>query len=212
MKLIIEKWLDTQTLPLTAEPLLADAITCYKSGAYRASMLMSYLGFLMIIKDRVMNGDRPAMLPLHKWNEKRTLLQNEDKWEAEINSALQKKEEFTGSGPSKTKTEDPFFYISEGLRQQLTYWKDRRNDCAHNKENIIIGAHIEAFWAFMISNLPKITLQGGMATLLQKLTSYYDPTQTPSGTPLMPILELISSSVETSKLDEFWNQAFTVID
>jgi hypothetical protein len=212
MKLSIETWLEGQRLPSAASPLLTDAVICYKNGAYRASLIMSYLGFLSIIKDRIMTGTKPGMLPQHKWDDKLTGLRDENTWEAEINSALQKKEITTGSGASRVRTEDPFFPISEGLRQQLTYWKDRRNDCAHNKDNIIISAHVEAFWTFIISNLPKMTIEGGKGTLLNRLSSYYDRNQTPAGTPLTPIVTSIHTSIEVSELPIFWNDAFAVID
>lgn len=204
--------MEAQKLPNAAEPLLLDAIICYKTSAYRASLLMSYLGFLVIIKSRIMAGNKPPLLPQQKWLDKLAALRNEDLWEAEVFSALQKKETTTGSGSSRTRTEDPFFPLSDGLRQQIAYWKDRRNDCAHNKDNIIVAGHIEAFWTFMISNLPKITIEGGMASLLNQLTVYYDHNQTPEGTPLTPLVSSIYSSVDQTELPYFWNEAFKIIE
>ncbi|MGV3705397.1 MAG: hypothetical protein ACO1NU_08465 [Arcticibacter sp.] len=211
MKLLIEKWLDEHKLPDAAEPLLLDAVICYKSGAYRASLLMSYLGFFVTIKHRILTGNKPTLLPQHKWTDKLNRLRNEDEWEAEVFSALQKKEVTTGAGSSRTRTEDPFFPITDGIRQQVIYWKDRRNDCAHNKDNIIIAGHIEAFWSFLMSNLSKMTLEGGMASLLLKLDAFYDPNQTAAGTPLAPIVAKIHSSVEPTELMSFWAEAFNVV-
>jgi hypothetical protein len=47
----------------------------------------------------------------------------------------------------------PIFAIDQELRDQVKFWKDRRNDCAHSKQNQIIAAHCEAFYAFVRSTL-----------------------------------------------------------
>ncbi|KAA8479976.1 hypothetical protein BDE36_3336 [Arcticibacter tournemirensis] len=211
MKLPIENWLDHNKFPSEVTHLLKDSIICYKAGAFTSSLLMSYLGFLALIKGRIMMGNKPSLLPDYKWNNLLKELINEDKWEAAVFDALQK-QEVIGPPPDKARTEDPIFAINDSVRLQIRYWKDRRNDCAHNKDNLIINAHVEAFWSFLISNLPKLTIEGGVATLINKLITFYDPNQTPPNASILPILQLIPSAVEKNEMKNFWKKAFEVID
>ena len=73
MKLNIETWLETAKLPAESRHLFDDAIKCYKAEAFTAGMLMSYLGFLIILKNRIMlifqedgEGNRPVFGP-YNW-------------------------------------------------------------------------------------------------------------------------------------------------
>ncbi|HEX7667754.1 MAG TPA: hypothetical protein VF407_24675, partial [Polyangiaceae bacterium] len=78
---------------------------------------------------------------------------------------------------------------------QVRYWKDRRNDCAHSKRNQVMSAHVEAFWAFMQSNLGRFVPNGSIADLLARLERHFDPNQTPPGQTLEPIVRTIPSCV-----------------
>jgi hypothetical protein len=85
----------------------------------------------------------------------------EDKWEEEILTAL-------------NNSSNPIFNINENIRVQIKYLKDRRNDCAHAKNNIINHHHVEIFWTFLQSNLSKITVERGKLTLLNKFSDQFD--------------------------------------
>lgn len=54
-----------------------------------------------------------------------------------------------------------YFLISNHLLNDLDYFRRGRNDCAHTKENIIDYSHVEAFWNFLKSYLPKFIINGG---------------------------------------------------
>lgn len=183
----------TAHLPREAETALNEAITCYKGGGYRAGLLFSYLAFSLTLRHRILGvvGTPPCFAP-GEWTSKRSELTNEDKWDKCTFEATQSR------GPKA------IFLISDDLRQQILYWKDRRNDCAHFKDNDIGSSHVESFWAFIRSNLGKFVPVGSRESVLQRLVSHFDPNLTPPGQDPMPIVREIPSSVEGASLPAFF--------
>jgi hypothetical protein len=207
MKLPFQTWLENGSYSENAKHLLRTAITCYKAEAYTASLLMSYLGFLVILKERLLQANKPALFPVYKWTGILTGIKNDDKWEEQLHTAINMGEL---KDSTKKRTQDPVFAINDDLRNQIQYWKYRRNDCAHNKENPITIAHVEAFWTFLESNLSKITVEGGMATLINKLDKHYDPLFTPTSADVSPLVSEIKGAVYKGDLEEFWGQALSL--
>lgn len=202
MKLRIENWVDSNNFSEDVNVLFTDAITCYKGGANRASLLFSYLAFLTILKERIIEGTKPTLFEQGYWDKLISNLQNEDLWEKAVFEATKQGEAI--DKVTKQRTRDPIFNINENLRLQIKYWKDRRNDCAHYKDNIIETFHVESFWAFMESNMSKITIEGGMQSLMNKIYRHFDPTITPPDKDITPLIKEIEFSVERSKLKNFW--------
>lgn len=202
MKLHIEQWIENNNFSEDVNALFRDSIICYKSGANRASLLFSYLAFITILKERIIGGVKPNLIDQGEWDKIITTLQNEDLWEASVFDATQQREKIDQG--TKERKKDPIFNINENLRLQIKYWKDRRNDCAHYKDNIIDTFHIESFWAFIESNLSKITIEGGMQSLINKIYKHFDPTVTPPDKDLTPLIREVEFSVEKPKLKSFW--------
>jgi hypothetical protein len=202
MKLHIEQWIESIDFSENIKILFKDSIICYKSGANRASLLFSYLAFMTILKERIIGGAKPNLFPQGEWDLIISKLQNEDLWEASIFDSTQQKEKIDQT--TKARTKDPVFNINDNLRIQIKYWKDRRNDCAHYKDNIIDTYHVESFWAFIESNLSKITIEGGMQSLLNKIHRHFDPTFTPPNKEITELVKEIESSVESVKMKNFW--------
>lgn len=209
MKLKIENWIADNMFSDDVNMLLNDSVVCYKAGANRASLLFSYLGFLTILKERMLNATRPALFPESRWAAITTNLRNEDSWEKAIFEATQMRESFTNDVP-KVKSRDAIFAINENLRIQTLYWKDRRNDCAHFKHNAIEGHHVDSFWSFIQSNLPKMTVEGGMQTLKTKILNHFNPILTAHDADYTPLVKEIENATESFKLKEFWEKLLTM--
>ncbi|MEA5099785.1 MAG: hypothetical protein VB011_04600 [Bacteroidales bacterium] len=209
MKLNIEKWIDNNNFSENVKVLFQDSITCYKASANRASLLFSYLAFMTILKERIIQGVKPKLFPQGEWNDIVSKLQKEDMWEACVFEATQQIEKID---QQKKRIKDPIFNLNDNLRMQIKYWKDRRNDCAHYKDNIIDYYHIESFWAFIESNLLKITIEGGMQSLINKIYKHFDPTITPPDKDISPLIREIEFSVERTKLNEFWGAILDIGD
>lgn len=167
MILPIEKWLNEQEFKDDIKDLFIESITCYKASAYRAALLFSFLGFQSIIKDRILTSEKPANLKDQKWDAITKNLRKDDSWDHEVNECIKRNDE-----------NSRIFDITDDQRQQAAYWKNRRNDCAHSKQNKIDYSHVESFWLFLKSNLPKFVVNGGVDSLLQKIDRHFNPDYT----------------------------------
>ncbi len=188
-----EQWIATQVLTADARDLFREAALCYRGGAYRAALLMSYLGLQSTVRDRLLAASMPpAGVPAGKWAKLHKELRDDSTWDAATFDALQ------------AKAPAPIFPISDDLRDQIAYWKNRRNDCAHFKSNAIAAAHVDSFWLFTKSNLAKLAVNGSDAALLDKIERHYDATYTPVGADARPLAAEISSCVDTKALALFF--------
>jgi hypothetical protein len=210
MKLKIDEWIENNKFSKDVNVLLKDSTLCYKAEAYRASLLFSYLGFMTILKERVIKAKKPQYYQETDWNKLILELKNEDKWEQAIFDSTQQKVKIDQS--TKAIIKDAVFSIKDDLREQIKYWKNRRNDCAHYKENNIDYFHIESFWAFMESNLPKTTIEGGLNSLINKIKDHFNPLLTSPDEDFTHLLKDIEHSVDTSELNDFWDLFIIPID
>jgi hypothetical protein len=199
MKIAFEGWIKQKPYSKDISALFDEAFTCYRNTAYRASLLFSYLGFLTIIKEVIIRSSKPLPISQSRWDHLIQKLQSDDTWEKAVY------EELINSSSS-------IFNINEGIRQQIKYWKDRRNDCAHFKNNEIESHHTESFWSFIRSNILKITIEGGASNLLNKFEKHFDPTFTPPDADLSPLVREIDDTVDGTALSQFWSDLYSRID
>ncbi|WMX58986.1 hypothetical protein [Peribacillus sp. R9-11] len=192
MKLKFEEWLVEQGIDKDSEvnELFIEGITCYKASAYRAALLFSFLGFQTMIKHRILNSKPAENYAIGEWDQLKINLQNDDVWDKKIIESIQNKQK-------------PIFKVSEDLREQYVFWKNRRNDCAHAKGNTISYPHVESFWLFLQSNLPKFVVNGGREFILQSIKNHFDPTRTPVGITIDPIILKIKTSIDIVDYKEF---------
>jgi len=199
MILDFEKWIYKQLIPKESLDTFLEAILCYKFGAYKASLLFSYIGFQLFVKDRILNSNMPQLFPKSKWIQIHNDLRNDDKWDQAIFEAIQ------------IKTNKEIFHISEDLRDQVKYWKNRRNDCAHSKSNIINASQVESFWFFIKSNLLKFIVIGGKDELLNKVKDHFDISKTPPNQDIGYIVEEIPSTVDFKDYEQFLNDLLNLL-
>lgn len=194
MKLPFEEWIQSQQIPKDSQDLIREAIICYKADAYRAALLFSYLCFQTIVRDRMLNAHKPDNIPESMWTDIHTRLRNEDTWDQTVFDNLQRQQS------------REIFILNDDIRNQITYWKNRRNDCAHSKNNIISVSHVENFWSFMRSNLSKIMVNGSREALLNKIQKHYDYSLTAPNTDISYIINDISYAIEESELYSFFDE------
>lgn len=199
MKLEIETWVLGKGYTNNIRKLFSESVICYRNAAYRASLIFSYIGFLTIIKETIIKARRPPSFTEPEWNNLISKINHDELWEKEAYEAL-------------IRTTKQIFPLTEDLKLQIRFWKDRRNDCAHFKHNEIESHHIEAFWSFMKSNIPKMTVEGGMETLLNKFDEHFDDTKTPPNADFTDLVKEIEVSVLTSELSDFFKKLKTRIN
>jgi len=210
MKLNFELWSEGDYFSENARGLFKASADCYKAQVYTASLLMAYLGFLVVLKERVMRAAKPAIFPEGLWDNMILKLKDEDRWEEAIFDAAVQREKPEGSVGSD-RTRDPVFVINDNLRLQIKYWKDRRNDCVHNKDNRITISHVESFWNFLESNLQKITIEGGKMSLLNKFTRHYDNSYTSVNESVIPLILEIKGAVPKTEMHDFWKSLIEIV-
>lgn len=195
MELEIEKWLNEQDVDNESLKLFEESIICYKAGAYRAGFLFSYLGAQSVLKDRLLRGDRPGSVREHFWDQTIANLRDDNTWENTVWTTLE------------SAIHGSIFGLRDGhLKTQLQYWKGIRNDCAHAKDNEILAAHIESYWAFLRSNLPKLVVSGGKDSIINRIKRYFDRKYTPLNTNPSPIIRDLVVGVRDDELDEVFKE------
>lgn len=190
MRLHFEEWIKDQRISYRTEELIDEAILCYRAKAYKASLLFSYLSFQNIVKERILLTDAPPGYTPHLWSNIQNELRDDDKWESKIIECIERQR--PGS----------IFRLSEDVKKQYFYWKDRRNDCAHGKDNKIGLSHVETFWLFVESNLSKFWVNGGKESLLERMKIYFDKNLTPPNADPLPIIRDIQYAVDPSDYNE----------
>ena len=199
MKLPFEEWTNERRFSNNVSRLLSEAFICYRNTAYRASLLFSYLAFLTILKELIIKSTKPVSIVQGRWDAILGKLQNDSTWEETVFQEI-------------VNNSSPIFNINDDIRQQVKYWKDRRNDCAHFKLNEIESHHTEAFWSFTKSNLLKITIEGGKDSLLNKFEQHFDRTITPAGADVMSLVREIDDSVDMNQMEDFWVDLINKLD
>lgn len=168
MKTSFEKWVENQNFSVDANTLFEEAVICYKVSAYRASFIMTYLGIQTILRDRVLNNQNtPDNIPENMWEGFLNDLRSEDTWDQTVFRLVIRK-----------RPDNPFL-ITDDIRNQYTYFKNIRNDCAHAKSNTISHPHVELLWLFIESNLNKFIVNGGKNGLIERIKKHYDTRITP---------------------------------
>ncbi|MBV7504698.1 hypothetical protein KW850_05390 [Bacillus sp. sid0103] len=193
MILKIEEWLIKQDFTNEAHELFDESIRCYKASAYRAALLFSFLGLQTVIKIRMLSSQPPKDYADPEWKHVQKGLLDDDSWEKKVIEAIQNKKK-------------PIFNLTEDVYEQYFYWKNRRNDCAHAKGNIISHSHVESFWLFIQSNLGKFVVNGGMAFIVQQIDEHFDVTITPRGESFDHIVTQIPYAIERINYKDFLQQ------
>lgn len=200
LKIPFEKWIESQKLSNPTRELLIESVKCYKADAYRAAFIMSYLGLLSEVRVRLLAPSRPSAFTESDWNGIKSRLLKDERWDSEVYDAIHRKR------PAE------IFHLSDDLRDQVEYWKNRRNDCAHAKDNQIGSSHVESFWMFIQSNLGKFVVDGSKEGLIFEIGVQFDRSLTPAGIDSQHLVKMIPYAVETSELSAFFRQVEKLIE
>lgn len=200
MNLPLQNWLITQKISKEASSSFEESFTSFKVGAYKASLLFAYLGFMNVIRDRIIVAPPPIGITPNHWASIQAKAKNPDEWERAVFDAIQQK------NPT------PIFVIPDDIRDQVKYWKDRRNDCAHSKQNKIIAAYPESLYAFIESNLGKFAVNGSRPEMIKRILDYFNPSLTSPSEPLAPIIHDLLNSLTSAEYQSFITEAISELD
>src|SRR5262245_21696135 len=125
MNLPIEDWLRSQSVDPESTSNFEESFLCYKLGAYKAALVFAYLGFSGVVRERIGSSQAPTGITSTEWSNIQSTVRSAETWDKAVFTSIQKQRTHT------------IFIIPDDLRSQVSYWKDRRNDCAHSKANKI---------------------------------------------------------------------------
>lgn len=204
MKLPFEAWVEKQNFKHNIKVLFDESIICYKAKAYRAALLFSYLGFTKILQNRILTSSNPENYEEREWTEYvQASLRKPDNWDLSLFKFTQQKG--TSASPKV------IFDIPDELREQIKYWKNRRNECAHAKDEPIDYFHVESFWLFLQTHLPKLVVGSGFDSMLLKIDEHFDTFITPVTESHLNIVSEIGRAVISEKLLSFFVEAERII-
>ena len=154
--------------------ILNDAIQCYRNGIARPALMLSYIAFMQAVKYNLLSSDMPHGFKEERWNDMMKRLRSDTKWEEAVLNCVKMRS--TQSG------EPVYFNISDTLRDDVCYWKSRRNDCAHYESSTISLSHVSAFWMFMMDNYQEFAPLGSLTQSINDYKRHYNLSFTPKGT------------------------------
>ncbi|MFC7443392.1 hypothetical protein [Laceyella putida] len=202
MKLPMEKWLEEQDVSEQAKSTFQEAMICYKAGAYRAAYLFSYLFFMLVVRDRILQANYSE--------EKRkqiqgtlNLLRDEDKWETTVMECIK----------NENNKRYETLEVKSKLRKYVDfYWRELRNNCAHAKDGYIDASHVEVFWHFLSSHMNEFVAIGSLEDALERINRHFDPTYTRRGADHTPLVQWLTRTISEDKIIPLIKGIFVNLD
>lgn len=89
---------------------------------------------MLAVRHNLLISSRPDSMPQRNWDGILIDLRKDKGWDEKVMSCIK-----ANSGNKVV------FNIDQSLRDDVEYWKNRRNDCAHFKKEEITLSHVSAF-------------------------------------------------------------------
>lgn len=165
--------------------ILNDAIRCYRNGIARPAFMLSYIAFIQAVRDNLLKSDMPKGFNEPRWKACMSKLRQENAWDEQVISCI------------KCRDNPPYFELTDSLRDDVCYWRNRRNDCAHYKDSEITLSHVAAFWVFIMDNYNKFTPIGSLMQSVNDYKRHYNVSITPKGTSTEVIFKRLCLAIKT---------------
>ncbi len=179
--------------------LFHDSVRCFHAGIFRPAYILAYQSMMIYFRRLIQDAKMPAGFDATKWKVMQLNLAKDKEWEEEVNNAIRKR-----SNPKASPPELAILCMADSLRNDFDFWRNRRNDCAHYKEYDINDSQVLALYSFLTQYLLKISVEGGVMTLLNEFKDACDPVKTSPKTSLQPLVDKILSMVAPEEMDYFF--------
>ena len=120
-----------------------------------------------------------------RWKACMSKLRQENAWDEQVISCI------------KCRDNPPYFELTDSLRDDVCFWRNRRNDCAHYKDSEITLSHVAAFWVFIMDNYNKFTPIGSLMQSVNDYKRHYNVSITPKGTSTEVIFKRLCLAIKT---------------
>lgn len=163
--------------------------------------MLSYIAFIQAVRNNLLNSEMPSGFKKARWDACMNNLRSEGNWDSEVVDCIKKR----ANGVS-----DPaFFELNDTLRNDVCYWRSRRNDCAHYKDSEITLSHVSAFWVFMMDNYNKFTPIGSLQQSINDYNRHFDISRTPRGASTDKIFKRLCLVIKTKEdLEHFLKETY----
>ncbi|MDT8980003.1 hypothetical protein RQP50_27615 [Paenibacillus sp. chi10] len=209
MEINFEQWIKRQDISEEAKMLFDDAVKCYRIGVYRPAFLMSYLGFMKALRDRLLKSPKPHLIHENHWPKVLNDLKDEKLWEERVFTCIEEKEkEKKGPNGEKPPPVSKVFLVSNDIIEDMPHWRKIRNTCAHAKDSIINHSQVEEFWSFVQSHLSKFIVNGGKQWLLEQIDKHFDPKYKKPNSAFDYLIEKIPNVVRSSEIPELLTEIY----
>lgn len=168
--------------------IMNDAIKCYKFNIPRPALMLSYLAFMLAVRHNLLASPKPDSMPEGNWIGIQNDLRREKGWDEKVMSCIK-----ANSGNKVV------FNIDQSVRDDVEYWKNRRNDCAHYKKEDITLSHVSAFWSFLMCHYNQFTPLGSIQQCINEYNDYFDISKTPRGADQTAIFNRLELAVKTKE-------------
>lgn len=186
--------------------LFSDSLRCFHSGIYRPALIMAYQGMMLHFRTLIQNAIKPSNYDDGKWKGVIKAVNNDRTWDEQVFSACVQRSELTAVPPKVAILDMP-----DEIRDDFTFWRNRRNDCAHYKSYEINDAHVLTLYSFICQYLMRISVEGGMNSLLKEFKRWCDPQYTSPNTSPQPLVDKIQTMVAPSQYSEFFKLLESVL-
>ncbi|MFD1130722.1 hypothetical protein [Paenibacillus sp. PDC88] len=209
MKIDFELWIEKQhqTIPAAAKEIFDEAIICYKASAIRGAFILSYLGFITIVRERLLLSGQPnpELLPEKaSWESIQSNLRKPEQWDYQVNSLIGKRSE------KNEANEKTIFLIPKTVKNDAIYFREKRNDCAHGKD-IISYPHVESLWLFIQNHSGKFMVNGGIEGFTQLVKTHFDPSENDPTSDFTELLQLLPNVVHVDEIKTLFSKLFNVV-
>lgn len=171
--------------------ILNDAIRCFRHGIARPALMLSYIAFIQAIRNNLLNSEMPDGFKDKRWQSAMNNLRSDSKWDETVIDCIKMRD--------KGDDDPAFFQIADTLRDDVCYWRNRRNDCAHYKDSEITLSHVSAFWVFIMDNYNKFTPIGSLQQSINDYNRHFDISRTPRGASTDKIFKRLCLVIKTKE-------------
>lgn len=167
--------------------IMNDAIRCYRHGIARPALMLSYIAFIQAVRANLLKSEMPKDFKEASWKACMEKLRQENTWDEQVITCI------------KYRGTPPYFELSDFLRDDVCYWRNRRNDCAHYKDSEITLSHVSAFWVFLMDNYNKFSPLGSIEQSINDYKRHFDISLTPAGISTDKIFKRLCLSIKTEE-------------
>ena len=200
-----EVWLvaNEKQLDQVAVRLFSDSIKCFKHDIDRPAYLLAYQGLMRHLRSVILTGKRPKGFMEGEWDNYLAGLRHDHLWDENTYDRVVQKPKNDKIDP--TKNRPAILSMSDEVRKKFSFFRDMRNICAHYKEYRFIKAHTLVLYSFIEQYLLTLTIEGGVASLVNDFRDFFDPSLTSLDEDIQPLINKLPSMIASEDMTDFIN-------